>query len=227
MTLNCCTSFFTDKWWKQFFIITIALALLLISDFTNSTKFQNFSFICFLIAILIMFFYTFSYLMQQNWRRSIFSATLLVLSIAAIFTYLSFSNNGTQSACRDWSVSKTADSIAAISVADDLRENKNEINKIEMLLNTAVFTTKNILQKNYLITRVYHYEDNSWQFFDDISTNENANIMIVSLKNILNKDSTIKELINMPAENYATRKKWATNGSLIKALKNKIKHQTK
>ncbi len=72
-------------------------------------------------------------------------------------------------------------------------------------LNTAVFTTKNVMNNHYLITRVYHHNDGSWQLFDDISTNSNANIMIVGLKEIIEEDNSIKNILNLPEGKMASR----------------------
>ncbi|OFY99554.1 MAG: hypothetical protein A2491_07025 [Bacteroidetes bacterium RIFOXYC12_FULL_35_7] len=71
--------------------------------------------------------------------------------------------------------------------------------------NKAVFTTKNVVNKNMLITRVYHDNDDEWQFFDDISTNSNENIMIVSIEQIIGIDSTILDVINLQKGYFAKR----------------------
>jgi len=81
---------------------------------------------------------------------------------------------------------------------------KNE-DKIEMSLNTAVFTTKKIMIDNELITRIYHSSDNYLSFMDDYSTNSNQNIMLVSLGEVLKKDNSIKDAINIPIGHYAYR----------------------
>ncbi len=65
------------------------------------------------------------------------------------------------------------------------------------------------------IVRVYHDHDGSWQFFDAVSTNSNENIMLVSLQEILDTDSSINELLNMENGYFAEReeknKKWNLN----------------
>lgn len=81
---------------------------------------------------------------------------------------------------------------------------KKEV-KIEISLNTSVFTTKKIMIENELITRIYHSSDNYLSFMDDYSTNSNENIMIVSLGNILKKDNSIKAVINIPIGHCAYR----------------------
>lgn len=84
--------------------------------------------------------------------------------------------------------------------------NENLEGKANVPLNTAVFTTKNVIRNGYLITRVYHDNDNSWQFFDDISTNSNENIMIVGLGEILKYDATVAGILDTPIGYYATRR---------------------
>lgn len=93
--------------------------------------------------------------------------------------------------------------------------------KINIPLNTAVFTRKNVIHEMYLITNVYHHEDGTWEFFDDISTNSNENMMIVSLGQILKRDSTITEILNMPAGYHSTRKSITDNWTVKKSEEEK------
>ena len=72
--------------------------------------------------------------------------------------------------------------------------------------NTIVFTTKKVMLENQVITRVYHSSDNSLQFFDENSTNSNANVMLVGLQQILKKDPTVNIAINMPLGHCGVRK---------------------
>jgi hypothetical protein len=72
--------------------------------------------------------------------------------------------------------------------------------------NTAVFTTKQVINEKMVITRVYHSLDNTLQFHDEYSTNSNANIMIVSLKQILERDPSVIDAVNMPVGYCARRK---------------------
>jgi hypothetical protein len=58
---------------------------------------------------------------------------------------------------------------------------------------------------NELITRIYHSSDNYLSFMDDYSTNSNENIMLVSLGEVLKKDNSIKDAINIPIGHYAYR----------------------
>jgi len=81
----------------------------------------------------------------------------------------------------------------------------NVMKSMNISKNKAVFTTKNVVNKNMLITRVYHDNDDEWQFFDDISTNSNENIMIVSIEQIIGIDSTILDVINLQKGYFAKR----------------------
>ena len=76
-------------------------------------------------------------------------------------------------------------------------------NDIDM--NQAVFTTKNVMNNKMPIVRVTHDHDGSWQFFDAVSTNSFENAMLVSLKNIIDTDSSIIEVINIGEGHRAER----------------------
>ena len=93
--------------------------------------------------------------------------------------------------------------------------------KTDIPLNTSVFTTKNVMKKNFLITRAYHDDDNSWQFFDDVSTNSNENVMVVGLGEILEHDTTIAEILKTPTGHYATRKSIADKWTVLKSEQEK------
>jgi hypothetical protein len=66
-------------------------------------------------------------------------------------------------------------------------------------LNTAVFTTKFIINENKLITKVSHYkEDGAWEFFSDDEFLEYEKVSkLVSLEEILDLDPSIKDLFNL------------------------------
>lgn len=72
-------------------------------------------------------------------------------------------------------------------------------------LNQAVFTTKNVMNNKMTIVRVTHDHDGFWQFFDAASTNSFENAMLVSLKNILDTDSSISEVIYIAEGHRAER----------------------
>ena len=74
--------------------------------------------------------------------------------------------------------------------------------------NTAVFTTKYVITENKEITKVYHdIEDGSWQFFsNDKYENYEKVAMIVTLAQIIKKDTTLLEISDLPVGYYAIRK---------------------
>ncbi len=72
---------------------------------------------------------------------------------------------------------------------------------------TAVFTTKFVLDENRVITYVTHdAEDGAWQFFsDDEFESFEEVVRIVSLRQIIDRDETLLELSDMPVGCVATR----------------------
>lgn len=75
------------------------------------------------------------------------------------------------------------------------------------LLNTAVITTRRIINKKDWIGYVTHdIEDGSWQFLDSKMSEKNINdAVVVSLQNIIDLDSTIQELADLPLGWHAWR----------------------
>ena len=73
-------------------------------------------------------------------------------------------------------------------------------------LNTAVFTTKYILERHSPILYVYHYEDDgAWSFSGDEDC-EDGDYRIISLEEMINIDDSILELANIPLGFCAKRK---------------------
>lgn len=74
--------------------------------------------------------------------------------------------------------------------------------------NTAVFTTKYVLEDKKTITYVSHdEEDGAWQFFsDDKFDNYEEVAKVLALQEIIEMDSSLLELAEMPYGYYATRK---------------------
>ena len=64
-------------------------------------------------------------------------------------------------------------------------------------LNTAVFTTRFIIEDGEPITSVLHYEDGSWQFSGDQTDLTDSDYKVISLGQALNLDDTISELSDM------------------------------
>ena len=88
------------------------------------------------------------------------------------------------------------------------KSKKQTKKKFSEPLNTAVFTTKFIINENKVVTYVSHdEEDGAWQFFsDDEFESFGAVALIVTLKQIINRDETILELVDLPLGYIATRK---------------------
>ena len=73
---------------------------------------------------------------------------------------------------------------------------------------TAVFTTRFVVDEKKEITEVIHFEeDGAWQFMgsDNFSNFEDV-VKIVSLGQIIQMDSSITELADLPKGFHATRK---------------------
>ena len=78
---------------------------------------------------------------------------------------------------------------------------------MKSLADTAVFTTKFVLEDNKEITYVTHeLEDGAWLFFSDDKFEDFESVAkIVGLNEILDMDPTLKELENMEPGHIATR----------------------
>lgn len=65
-------------------------------------------------------------------------------------------------------------------------------------LNTAVFTTKYILEKNSPVLYVFHYDnDGAWSFSGDEDC-QDEDYRVISLEEMVNIDNSILELADMP-----------------------------
>ena len=91
---------------------------------------------------------------------------------------------------------------------------------LDYILNTAVFTTKFVLQDKKTITLVSHEtEDGAWQFFsDDFFDNFEDVVKIVGLSEIFELDSSLIELLDMPAGYSATRKGKHDKWNIVKIV---------
>lgn len=80
--------------------------------------------------------------------------------------------------------------------------------EFEPPLDTAVFTTKFVLDDNKTITYVTHeIEDGAWQFFsDDSFKNFEEVARVVGLQEILDIDNSMLEIADLPLGFCATRK---------------------
>lgn len=73
-------------------------------------------------------------------------------------------------------------------------------------LNTAVLTTKYILENQSPILFVFHYiEDGMWQFSGSENIITDSDFRIVSLEEIITIDDSVLELINLPLGKEAYR----------------------
>jgi hypothetical protein len=96
--------------------------------------------------------------------------------------------------------------------------------EFEATLDTAVFTTKFVLEDKRTITYVTHdFEDGAWQFFsNDSFVNFEEVVKIVGLKEIFDLDKTLLEIAELPLGFYATRKdkndKWTIQEQKRKKL---------
>jgi len=71
-------------------------------------------------------------------------------------------------------------------------------------LNTAVFTTKYVINKSHIVN-VFHFQDGSWQFSGKEATLQDSDYRIVSLGEILSIDKSLEELADMPTGFWAKR----------------------
>jgi hypothetical protein len=77
--------------------------------------------------------------------------------------------------------------------------------KFKENLDTAVFTTRFVLENNSPILNAYHYDDGSWQFSGKEGELSDEDFKVVSLGEILEIDSSLLELAEMPINSEATR----------------------
>lgn len=72
--------------------------------------------------------------------------------------------------------------------------------------NQYVFTTKSVVNGSSVVKYVIHDEDGDWQFFGCEDELVETNAMILSLKEMIELDSSLEELITMPIGTQAYRK---------------------
>jgi len=72
-------------------------------------------------------------------------------------------------------------------------------------LNTAVFTTKYILERQSPVLYVYHYEDDGAWSFSGSEDCQDGDYRIISLEEMINIDNSILELADMPLGFFAKR----------------------
>jgi len=72
-------------------------------------------------------------------------------------------------------------------------------------LNTAVITTKFILEGKSPILSVFHYDDGSWQFSGPEEDLSDDDYRVLSLDEIIKMDSSVLEIADLPYEGEAHR----------------------
>ncbi|MEA4986249.1 hypothetical protein SDC9_156828 [bioreactor metagenome] len=77
-------------------------------------------------------------------------------------------------------------------------------------LNTAVFTTKYILEKNSSILYVFHYQDDGAWSFSGVEDCQDEDYRVISLEEMISIDNSILDLVDMP---YGYRAKRADKNS--------------
>jgi hypothetical protein len=73
-------------------------------------------------------------------------------------------------------------------------------------LNTAVFTTKYVIQRNSSILYVYHYENGNWQFSGKENILDDEDYKVISLKEMIEIDPSILEISDLQIGFEAIRK---------------------
>jgi len=77
--------------------------------------------------------------------------------------------------------------------------------------NTAVFTTKYVLERNSPVLYVHHYEeDGAWSFFGDEECRDD-DFRIIALEEMIGIDNSVLELSDMPSGFCAKRKDIASS----------------
>ena len=72
-------------------------------------------------------------------------------------------------------------------------------------LDTAVFTTRFVLERQSPILIAYHYDDGSWQFSGREDNLTDEDFKVVSLGEIIELDKSLLDLCDMPINSEATR----------------------
>jgi hypothetical protein len=72
-------------------------------------------------------------------------------------------------------------------------------------LNTAVITTKYVLEGISPIISVFHYDDGTWQFSGYEENLPDEDYRVLSLAEIIQMDSSVLEIADLPFESEAHR----------------------
>ncbi|MBL1411081.1 DUF2185 domain-containing protein [Sphingobacterium faecale] len=72
--------------------------------------------------------------------------------------------------------------------------------------NIAVLTTKGVFFENMPISYVFrHADDGMWEFRENKDKVQDSEIRVVSLEEVINRDKTIREILDLPLGYYAFR----------------------
>lgn len=90
--------------------------------------------------------------------------------------------------------------------------------KEKALIDTAVFTTKFVIEDKRTIILVTHdIEDGAWQFFSDDSFDNFEQVAkIVGFQELINMDDSLLQIVDMPLGYSATRKDEFDNWKIVK-----------
>ena len=72
-------------------------------------------------------------------------------------------------------------------------------------LNTAIITTKYVLEGKSPILFIFHYDDGSWQFSGPEEDLPDEDYRVLSLYEIIKMDSSVLEVADLPYEGKAYR----------------------
>jgi hypothetical protein len=72
-------------------------------------------------------------------------------------------------------------------------------------LNTAVFTSKFVIENGSPILFVFHYDDGTWQFSGSEQHLSDEDFRLVSLGEIIEHDESVNQLGDMPLGSEAIR----------------------
>jgi hypothetical protein len=78
--------------------------------------------------------------------------------------------------------------------------------KFKENLDTAVFTTRFVLESNSPILFVFHFEDGAWQFSGSEENLNDNDFRVVSLAEIIKIDSSVLAVSDLPLDSEAERK---------------------
>ena len=81
-----------------------------------------------------------------------------------------------------------------------------------------VFTTKYVVKESSLVTTVLHEADGDWQFLGHEQNLCIEDAMLLSLKEILIIDSSLRSILNLPLGKKAIRKDIKDNWKILDIL---------